>query len=402
MAMPLPDTSGEREQAASQLAACVRLCTMHLRRKTGVESRLGDLALSLASLLYSKIVYSSRPRTHMVAWEDQRILVTGGCGFIGSFIAEELLHRGADVTVADNFSRGNVENISHIEDKLEIRPVDLTTHKGCIKATENVDHVFHLAASVGGIHYIQRENVHGLTPSVLMNQHMLEAARINDVDRFMLASSACIYRQQHDGLNRFSEDQAIPANPHSTYGWAKILGEVACDAYHTDTKSDTGAVRIFNCYGPRESLDPDSSHVIPSLCRKAIEAEDGDSIELFGDGTQERGFIYVTDLAEGMIQAMEDKTDGEPINLGNGDEVVSINELAEMIIDISGKNLEIEYDLSKPTGTDKYAIDDTKMKDELNWEPSVSLEEGLRNVYEWAEAELGGAKQNVVADGGNK
>ena len=338
----------------------------------------------------------------MMNWKNKNVLVTGGGGFIGSFLTEELLDRDADVIVADNFSRGDFEKIAHIEDEIEIRPVDLTTHKGCIEATENVDHVFHLAASVGGIHYIQRENVHGLTPSVLMNQHLLEAARINDVDRFMFASSACIYRQQHDDLNRFSEDQAIPANPHSTYGWAKVLGEVACDAYHTDTDIDTGAVRIFNCYGPRESLDPDRSHVIPSLCRKAIEAEDGDSIELFGDGTQERGFIHVTDLAEGMIQAIEKKTDGEPINLGNGDEVISMNELAETIIDISGKNLSIEHDLSKPTGTDKYAIDDTKMKDELDWKPSVSLEDGLREVYEWAEAELEETKQEAIADGGNE
>jgi len=337
----------------------------------------------------------------MVNWGDQRVLVTGGAGFVGSFLTEELLDRDADVIVADNFSRGDFEKIAHLEDEIEIGPVDLTTHKGCIEATENVDHVFHLAASVGGIHYIQRENVHGLTPSVLMNQHMLEAARINDVDRFMFASSACIYRQQHDDLNRFSENQAIPANPHSTYGWAKVLGEVACDAYHTDTDMDTGAVRIFNCYGPRESLDPDSSHVIPSLCRKAIEAEDGDSIELFGDGTQERGFIYVTDLAEGMIRAMEKKSDGEPINLGNAEEVVSMNELAEEIIDISGKNLSIEHDLSKPTGTDRYAADTTKMKAELDWEPSVPLEAGLERVYEWAETELEGTRQAAVADGGD-
>jgi hypothetical protein len=116
-----------------------------------------------------------------------------------------------------------------------------------------------------------------------MNQQLLEAARINDVDRFLFASSACIYRQEHDGLNKFSEDQAIPANPHSTYGWAKILGEVACRAYHTDTDLATGMVRIFNCYGPKESLDPTSSHVIPSLCRKVIEEPDGGSIEVFGD-----------------------------------------------------------------------------------------------------------------------
>jgi Nucleoside-diphosphate-sugar epimerases len=140
--------------------------------------------------------------------------------------------------------------------------------------------------------------------------------------------------------------------------------------------------------------------VIPALCRKVIEAEDGDSIELFGDGTQERGFIYITDLVEGMIQAMEHKIDGEPINLGNGDEVVTINELAQSIIALSGKNIEIEHDLSKPTGTDKYACDTTKMKDELGWEPTTPLEEGLQEVYEWAEGELD-ATPVMTADGGS-
>ncbi|SDK15510.1 Nucleoside-diphosphate-sugar epimerase [Halovenus aranensis] len=333
-------------------------------------------------------------------WNNKSVLVTGGAGFIGSFLTERLVDLGANVTVADDFSRGDIEKINHLRDEIEFRAVDLTTHKNCVEITEGVDYVFHLAASVGGIHYIQRENVGGLTPSVLMNQHMLEAARINDIKRFLFASSACIYRQQHDDLNRFSEDQAIPANPHSTYGWAKVLGEVACQAYYDDCDIKTSSVRIFNCYGPRESLDPGDSHVIPSLCRKVIEEPDGGSIELFGDGTQERGFIYVTDLVEGMLHAIEKKTDGEPINLGNGKEVVTINELAETIIDISGKDLTIDHDLSKPTGTDKYACDMTKMKKELEWEPSTPLEEGLQQVYEWAKEELERTKQPAVADGG--
>jgi len=332
-------------------------------------------------------------------WSDREVLVTGGAGFIGSFLVEELVERGANVVVADNFSRGGPERIAHLEADIELLPTDLTTHKGCIEATEGINDVFHLAASVGGIHYIKRENVGGLTPSVLMNQHMLEAAETNDVSRFLFASSACLYRQQHDDLNRFSEDQAIPADPHSTYGWAKVLGEVACDAYHTDTDLDTGAVRIFNCYGPRESLDPDSSHVIPSLCRKAIEADEGESIELFGDGSQERGFIYVTDLVQGMIRAIDRKTDGKPVNLGNGEEVVSIQELAETIVDISGKDLEIEHDLSKPTGTDKYSADTTKMEKELDWTPSIKLEEGVERVYEYAESKLNEKTEATAADG---
>jgi len=335
-----------------------------------------------------------------IAWKDTTVLVTGGAGFIGSHLVDHLLEFGADVVVADNFSRGSPDNLAHVRDDIDLRPVDLTTHRGCVTATEGVDHVFHLAASVGGIHYIQRENVGGLTPSVLMNQHMLEAADVNDVDRFLFASSACIYRQEHDDLNLFSEEQAIPADPHSTYGWAKVLGEVACDAYHEDTDLETASVRIFNCYGPRESLDPDSSHVIPSLCRKVIEAPDGGAVELFGDGTQERGFIYVTDLVSGMVRATERAADGEPINLGNATEVVTMNELAERIIDVSGKDLSIEHDRSKPTGTDRYAPDVDRMTETLEWEPSVPLDRGLREVYRYAAAELDAEPPEAAADGG--
>jgi nucleoside-diphosphate-sugar epimerase len=321
-------------------------------------------------------------------FDGARVLVTGGAGFLGSHLVDRLMKEDCDIVVADQFSRGRVEHIEHHEDEIDLVPVDLTTATGCQRATEDVDYVFHLAASVGGIHYIQRENVGGLTPSVLMNHHLLDAAHTNDVDGFVFASSACIYRQQHDGLNRFSEDQPVPANPRCPYGWAKILGEVGCRAYHADTDMDCGMVRIFNAYGTRENLDPESSHVIPSLCRKAIEEPDGGSIELFGDGTQERGFMYATDCAEGMIRAMASKTDGEAVNLGNGREVVSINELAETIIKVSGKDLSIEHDTSKPTGTDKYAADTTLMEESLDWHPTVSLEDGVREVYEWAEEKL--------------
>lgn len=314
-------------------------------------------------------------------------LVTGGAGFIGSHLVDRLLEEECNVVVADDFSRGSLEHLEHVADEIDIVPVDLTTREGCLRATEGVDHVFHLAARVGGIHYIKRENVGGLTPSMLMNQHMLEASRINDVDRFLFASSACIYRQQHNDLNRFTEDQAIPADPHSTYGWAKVLGEVACQAYHEDCDLDCSIVRIFNAYGPRENLDLDSAHVIPSFIRKAIEYPERE-FEMFGDGSQERGFIYVSDLAKGMVRAIERKADGEPINLGNGEEVVSIMHLAELVVEISDKDIQIQHDMDAPEGTYKYAADTTKMQDALNWTPEVSLTEGLAETYEWAANEL--------------
>ena len=331
----------------------------------------------------------------MSDWEERTVLVTGGAGFIGSHLTERLVESGADVVVADDFSRGRVANIDHLTSAIDLRPVDLTTAAGCRRAVRGVDDVFHLAASVGGIHYIKREHVDGLTPSVLMNGHLMEASDEAGVDRFLFASSACVYRQRHDGLNEFGEEQAIPADPHSTYGWAKILGEVACDAYQRDCEMETGAIRIFNCYGPRESLDPADSHVIPSLCRKVIEEPEGGSVELFGDGSQRRGFIYVTDLVEGTLRAMTVGLAGEAINLGNR-EVVTIDELARRIVAISGKDLEITHDASQPTGTDRYCADTTRMTDRLDWEPSVSLDEGLRRIYRWAESELDAPERATV------
>lgn len=159
-------------------------------------------------------------------WKGKKVLVTGGGGFIGSHLSERLPDLGCNVRIADNFVRGKKKNIESFRDEIDLNETDLTEAENCEKVSEGVDYVFHLAASVGGIQFIKRENVGGLTPSILMNTHMLEAVRKNDVERFLFASSACVYRQKTEELNRFKEEDAIPANPHSTYGWAKLLGEI--------------------------------------------------------------------------------------------------------------------------------------------------------------------------------
>lgn len=316
-------------------------------------------------------------------WKDKRVLVTGGAGFIGSHLVKKLLDMECDVSVADNFSRGRRENIAPFLDKIHLYQVDLTKLENCVMAAKDIDYIFHLAASVGGIHYIKRENVEGSTPSILMNTNMLEASVKNGVDRFLFASSACVYREKSLELNEFKEEDAFPADPPTTYGWAKVMAEIQCRSYHLDYGLKTSSLRIFNCYGENENLNPRWSHVIPSLIRKAILYPE-EEFKLFGDGKQERAFLYVEDCVEGLLLAMEKITDGDAINLGS-EEVISIGKLAEEICKLSGKNMNMEYDLSGPQGTHRYCANTEKMKKVLGWSPEIQLDEGLRSVYEWEE-----------------
>jgi len=319
-------------------------------------------------------------------WKGSKILVTGGAGFIGSHLVPKLLELGCEVFVADNFSRGVRENIEPFLDRIHVYDVDLTKLENCLLATKEVDCVFHLASSVGGIHFIKKEHVGGATPSVLMNANMLEAARINDVERFLFTSSACVYKEETLELNEFKEEDAYPANPLTTYGWAKLIGEIQCKSYHLDYGIKCSVVRIFNAYGENENLDPKWSHVIPSLIRKAIN-HPTEEFTLFGDGGQQRAFLYVEDCVDGLVLSMEKIENAIPINLGS-EEVISVKDLAHKIIGLSTKNIDIKSDPSRPQGTRRYCADTTKMKEVLGWSPVVCLDEGLKRTYEWAERKL--------------
>jgi len=325
-----------------------------------------------------------------VEWKDARVLVTGGAGFIGSHLVEKVVEMGSQVVVADNLSRGKKENLKSVEKDVDLRITDLTKIENCLESTREVSCVFHLAASVGGIHYITKENVEGCAPSLLMNTNMLEAARRNDVRRFLFASSACVYRTRGEGMNKFKEEDAYPANPPTTYGWAKITGEVLCKAYYEDYGIKCSASRIFNVYGERENLDPKWSHVIPSLIRKAV-LYPREGFRVFGDGSQERAFLYAGDCVEGLIRTMEEVENAEPLNLGS-EEVVSIKQVAQKVVERSGKDISPEFDRSGPRGVNRYCADTTRMKRTLRWVPGTPLDEGLRRMFSWAEKKIAGGE----------
>ncbi|MGC9069379.1 MAG: SDR family NAD(P)-dependent oxidoreductase [Thermoprotei archaeon] len=319
-------------------------------------------------------------------WKNKTILVTGGAGFIGSNLVEKLLELGAKVRVADNLSRGTLDNLSKHLTKIDFQKVDLTDPQTCIDVTRNIDYVFHLASSVGGIHYITHEKVENLTPSVTMTLNLLEASIKNKVQRFLFTSSACVYKGKEGIINVYKEEDAYPAQPNNTYGWAKILGEIACKSYYEDYGLKCSVVRIFNAYGENENLDPKWSHVIPSLIRKAI-LYPKEPFKIFGDGKQVRSFLYVKDCVEGLLLAMEKIENADPINLGS-EEPITIFELAKKIIKLSGKEINIELDPKGTIGVHGYIADTTKMKKVLDWKPNTKLDDGLHRTFNWAKNKL--------------
>jgi nucleoside-diphosphate-sugar epimerase len=314
------------------------------------------------------------------------VLVTGGAGFIGSHLVKVLLERGCTVRVADNLSRGSLDNLGAVLDEVSFHQIDLTNHSACMKVTAGIDSIFHLASPVGGIQFIKKQNVANLTPALIMHANMFEAARANDVERFLFASSACVYHDRSRGLNTFAENDAYPANPPTTYGWAKIAGERLAKAYYDDYGLKTSSVRIFNSYGENENLDPQWSHVIPSLIRKAILYPE-EKFTIFGDGSQERAFLYVQDCVEGLTKIIDVINDGTAVNLG-GNELVTIGGLAKNIIAISQKNVPITYDLKGPRGVDRYCANLELLKSTLRWTPETPLKTGLTETYQWIQRKL--------------
>ena len=314
-----------------------------------------------------------------------RILVTGAGGFIGHHLVKRLKIegdwvRGADIKLP--------EYEPSPADEFEV--LDLRNYESCLLATRGkVDQVYNLAADMGGIGYITAYLADISRNNILINVHMLEASRQNAVSRFLFSSSACVYaqaKQNSPEVTPLVEEDAYPADPEPGYGWEKLFAEELCRYYRHDYRLSTCAVRFHNVYGPLGTYDGGREKAPAAISRKVALARNGGEIEIWGDGEQTRSFMYVDDCVEGLLRLMASDY-SEPLNLGT-DQLVTINQLVDMVSTVASKSLSKRHDLGKPQGVRGRNSDNTRLKKVLGWTPSISLEQGLAVTYRWIEEEL--------------
>ena len=313
-----------------------------------------------------------------------RALVTGAGGFIGHHLTSYLKARGYWVRGVD-LKKPEFEPTSADE----FAVLDLRREETALEACEGIDEVYNLAANMGGIGFIERYKAVIMHDNVLINIHMLEAARLQKVQRYLYTSSACIYpgyRQQVTGVAPLKEEDAYPADPEDGYGWEKLFSERQCRHYCEEYGLDTRVVRFHNIFGPLGTYEGGREKSPAAICRKVALANAEDEIEVWGDGEQTRSYCYVDDCVEGIHRLMRSDHQ-EPINLGQ-DRMISINDLVDMVARVAGKRIGKRYNLTAPQGVRGRNSDNTRLRAVLGWEPAVSLEDGLERTYHWIEAQL--------------
>jgi GDP-D-mannose 3',5'-epimerase len=320
--------------------------------------------------------------------QGQKVVVSGAGGFIGGHLVKSLAARGAkdiravDIKPLDEWYQktAGVENLS----------LDLKEKKNCYRSAEGAHAVFQLAADMGGMGFIENNRALCML-SVLTNTHMLMASKDQGVKRFFYASSACVYngeKQVSPDVIALKEEDAYPALPEDGYGWEKLFSERMCRHFEEDFGLECRVARFHNVYGPHGTWDGGREKAPAAICRKVIEAKRSGKheIEIWGDGNQTRSFMYIDDCTRG-VEAIFESDIHEPINLGSS-ELVTINQLVDIVEEIAGIRLKRNYNLNAPKGVNGRNSDNTKIKQYLGWEPSIRLKDGMERTYAWIESEM--------------
>lgn len=313
---------------------------------------------------------------------NRTAVVTGAGGFIGSHLVAFLKERGYWVRGVD------IKDPEYSPTRAdEFLLLDLRRWENCLEATRDMEDIYALAADMGGMGFISKNHAQILHNNVLINTHTLEAARINEAQRYLYSSSACVYpeyKQEEADIVPLKEEDAYPAQPQDAYGWEKLVTERLCTHYHEEYGLETHIVRFHNIFGPLGTWDGGREKAPAALCRKVAVAKlrDERQIEIWGDGEQTRSFCYIDDCVTGIYKLMESEY-CEPLNLGQ-DRMVTINQLADMIAESAGIEVERKH-VPGPQGVRGRNSDNTRLRKVLGWEPEISLEEGLTRTYAWIE-----------------
>lgn len=318
----------------------------------------------------------------MSFWKNKKVLVTGGAGFIGSYLTELLVGQGAKVTVADNLSRGTLSRLASVKKKIKLLKTDLFIPKNCLKACQNQEVVFNLAAKVTGIEYNRFNMADMFENNMQLQMNVLNAASKTKVKRFLQVSTACIY--PHDAKVPTPESEGERGTPEPTnegYGYAKLMGEKLAKYYAQEKKIHVVIARPFNAYGPRDHYDEATSHVIPAILKRVLDGND--PVAIWGSGNQSRVFVHAQDIARGMMLVTEKAPAAMPINIGH-DEEITIKQLFGVICKVTGRYPKPFFDTTKPDGYPRRASDITLLRKTTGFVPSVSLSDGIGQMYdEW-------------------
>jgi nucleoside-diphosphate-sugar epimerase len=309
-------------------------------------------------------------------------LVAGGGGFIGGHETQSLLETGTSVRSVDIKP---LEDWHQVHGEAENEVLDLRDYEACRQAVRETDVVINLAADMGGMGFIELNKAACMT-SVLINTNLLRASVESGVSQFFFASSACVYsaeKQSQPIREGLKEEDVYPIAPEDGYGWEKLFSERMCRHYAEDYGLKVAVGRFHNVYGPCGTFEGGREKVVAALCRKVAEAtlDDKDFIEVWGDGQQTRSFTYIADALEGVHRLMGSGY-SDPLNIGS-DETVSIDELLDVILDVSGSQLEARYLRDAPLGVRGRSSDNTRISQVLGWKPSVPLRDGVAETYEW-------------------